>query len=245
MGLIQKQVLEFCIQLLNHPIGDNEYESAMISRLAVLGIREDNKWIDTEDYTPKYSAVIKLARLIVVEKAYQTKKGEDSIPGQRKVSSIYRLVNKAVDKYMTIAHGGRDPTPIYWIYYTRSYSFKIRYTTVAQANIQWIGDEILYPKIRFHVSQVRRMMHGLVQEARELLFNELMMVGIDREGEVGEKYPPIDWDHIVDQLSETRVGWAFLEDERNQFAVDEKWWLFQRVFQEVQLKEKFIDQEGK
>ena len=50
------------------------------------------------------------------------------------------------------------------------------------------------------------MIYSLVQEARELLFNELIIVGIDREGEVGEKYPPIDWDYIVDQLSETRVG---------------------------------------
>jgi hypothetical protein len=51
----------------------------LISRLVVLGIQENDKWLDTEDYTPKYSAVIKLARLIIVQEAYK----------QRQESIIY------------------------------------------------------------------------------------------------------------------------------------------------------------
>jgi hypothetical protein len=43
----------------------------LISRLVILGIREDGGWLDAEDYTPKYSAVIKLAHLMVVEEAYE------------------------------------------------------------------------------------------------------------------------------------------------------------------------------
>jgi len=60
MGWIQQRILGFCIELLNHSIGANEYESAIISGLAVLGIREDGKWYDAEDYTTKYSAIHKL-----------------------------------------------------------------------------------------------------------------------------------------------------------------------------------------
>jgi hypothetical protein len=52
--------------LLNQLLQDNEYKSVLISGLAMLGMREDDRWLDAEDYTPKYSAVIKLARLIVV-----------------------------------------------------------------------------------------------------------------------------------------------------------------------------------
>lgn len=55
-----------CIDLLNHLLKQDEYQSAIISGLAVLGIRDDDRWLDAEDYTPKYSAVIKLARLMVV-----------------------------------------------------------------------------------------------------------------------------------------------------------------------------------
>jgi hypothetical protein len=68
---IQREILRLCIALLNHPLQDNEYKSAIISGLAVLGIRDDDGWLDAEDYTPKYSAVIKLARLMVVQEGYE------------------------------------------------------------------------------------------------------------------------------------------------------------------------------
>ena len=38
MDRIQREVLRFCIDLLNHPLKDNEYKSAIISGLVVLGI---------------------------------------------------------------------------------------------------------------------------------------------------------------------------------------------------------------
>ncbi|KFY83337.1 hypothetical protein V500_10092, partial [Pseudogymnoascus sp. VKM F-4518 (FW-2643)] len=44
-------------------------ESAIISGLAVLMMKSDKGWHDAEDFTTKYSAVIKLARLMVVQEA--------------------------------------------------------------------------------------------------------------------------------------------------------------------------------
>lgn len=41
MKKAQRDVLRFCIDLLDHPLQDREYESAMISGLAVLGLRDD------------------------------------------------------------------------------------------------------------------------------------------------------------------------------------------------------------
>ncbi|KAH6684807.1 hypothetical protein B0J14DRAFT_555754 [Halenospora varia] len=55
---------------------DNEYQSVLISGLAVLGMREDDGWLDAEDYTPKYSVMIKLARLMVVQEAYERRQVE-------------------------------------------------------------------------------------------------------------------------------------------------------------------------
>jgi hypothetical protein len=52
MHQIRREVLRFCIMLLDHPLQDKEYESAIIGRLAGLGIREDLGWLDAEDYTP-------------------------------------------------------------------------------------------------------------------------------------------------------------------------------------------------
>ncbi|KFZ17490.1 hypothetical protein V501_01694, partial [Pseudogymnoascus sp. VKM F-4519 (FW-2642)] len=71
MRRIQREVLRFCIDLLNHPLQDNEYKSVIISGLAVLGIRDDDGWLNAEDYTSKYSAVAKLARMMVVHEGYE------------------------------------------------------------------------------------------------------------------------------------------------------------------------------
>ncbi|KAL5351033.1 hypothetical protein ACLOAV_004607 [Pseudogymnoascus australis] len=137
-----------------------------------------------------------------------------------------------------MAHGGRDPTPMQWIYQTRSYGFKIRYTTPAAGKIQWIRDEVLYPGTRVQMSQLRSMVHGLIGEARDELFGKLMVV--TDEGGVSS----IDWDNTVDQPSETKVGWSFLDDERNKFGAHKEWWLFERLYQEQALREQFLDDDG-
>jgi hypothetical protein len=69
MGWIQRKILRLWIALFNQPLQDDEYKSVVISGLAVLGMREDDGWLDAEDYISKYSAVIKLARLMVVQEA--------------------------------------------------------------------------------------------------------------------------------------------------------------------------------
>jgi hypothetical protein len=56
--------------LLNHELGDDEYESVIISGLAVMGFHDDRGWLNAEDYTTKYSRVIKIARMLVVYWSY-------------------------------------------------------------------------------------------------------------------------------------------------------------------------------
>jgi superfamily II DNA helicase RecQ len=249
--VIQREVLRLCISLLNHPLQDNEYKSAIISGLAILGMKDDGGWLNAEDYTPKYSAVIKLARLMVVQEAYERKKEAmrrlqeddneitDAIAREQTVS-YYHLIGKMVKRFMTMANGKRDPTPMQWIFQARSYGLKIRYTTTAEGCIQWIGDTILYQQIRFSMAEVRTMVHGLVREARELLFRDLMLVDMDSQGQVeSTQVPGIDWDNMVDNPTENRVGWSFLDDERNRFEVDGKWWLYKRMFTEQRVRQRF------
>ena len=106
---------------MNQPLQDNEYKSILISGLAILGIREDNGWLDTEDYTPKYSAIIKLARLMVVQEVYERQreaieqyKNRDLSAKQarEKASSHYVLTQGLVNAFITMAHDSKDPKPI-------------------------------------------------------------------------------------------------------------------------------------
>ncbi len=93
----------------------------MISGLAVLGIQEDDRWLDIEDYTPKYSAVIKLAWLMVVQEAYKRRqeaieqyknRGLSIKRAKEKASSHYVLTQGLVYTFITIAYNRKDPTPM-------------------------------------------------------------------------------------------------------------------------------------
>ena len=93
----------------------------LISGLAILGMREDDGWLDAEDYTPKYSAVIKLARLMVVQEAYERRReaiaqyesrGLSMKQARDKADSHYVLTRRMVCAFMTMAHDDQDPKPI-------------------------------------------------------------------------------------------------------------------------------------
>jgi hypothetical protein len=162
MGRIQREILRLCIALLNHPLQDNEYQNAIISGLAIMGIRDDDGWIDAEDYTPKYSAIIKLARLMVVQEGYEQRqeaikrlqeRGLSADDASEEAHSYFHFIRRLTHQFMTMS-SGQEPTPMQWIFKARSYGFKIRYTTTADGCIQWIGDTVLYQQIRFDMSQV-------------------------------------------------------------------------------------------
>ncbi|KAH8799326.1 hypothetical protein F5884DRAFT_869058 [Xylogone sp. PMI_703] len=125
MKTIQRDILRLWITLLNHPLQDNGYKSVLISAMAIVGIREDGGWLDAEDYTPKYSAVIKMSRLMVIQEACQRQREaiqqrqehgyslkEAQHDAQQAGYGYYHLVHKLTHAFMTMAHDGRDPTPM-------------------------------------------------------------------------------------------------------------------------------------
>ncbi|KAI8676076.1 hypothetical protein NCS57_00511100 [Fusarium keratoplasticum] len=61
----------------------------VIAGLAVMGIRKDGGWMDVLDYTPIYSAVIKVARAMVVYQSYQERQAE-----------VMRLKQDKMDEWM-------------------------------------------------------------------------------------------------------------------------------------------------
>lgn len=89
----------------------------------------------------KYSAVIKLARLIVVQEAYEQRqeeirryksRGLTADQASEKANNYYYLTRRLVHSFMTMRYDSRDPTPMQWLYQSRSYGFKIRYTMTVQ-----------------------------------------------------------------------------------------------------------------
>jgi hypothetical protein len=138
--------------------------------------------------------------LIVVQEAYEQRRESIAYYENRrlsikqardKVDSYYIITRRLVYAFMTIAYDSKDPKPMQWLYRSQSYGFKIRYTTTAEGKIQWIRDDVLYPKIRFSMSQFRGMIHRLVGEVREELLEKLIIVriSIDREVDIKQVLP--------------------------------------------------------
>ncbi|KAF7441544.1 hypothetical protein A1F99_141520 [Pyrenophora tritici-repentis] len=139
-----ESVLEFCIALLNHRITRREYDSPLVCALAVLGVKEDG-WKGPEQYPPILSAVIKIARFMVVQKGLEMSGPEEdsgdetdddlddsayeSGPSQRRrPKGCLQLVQKMMDRFMVRG----SHSPMQWMLDLRTYGLKIHYNTTTR-----------------------------------------------------------------------------------------------------------------
>jgi len=254
---LEGHVLQLMLALLDHVLGDNEYTSALISSMAVLGISADDGWLGALVYTPKQSAVIAIARMLVLYRSTQMRQeavqelieeGWGAEDAAAMAPSHFDFVQEMAQRFMTLTEYDGKPTPMDTILRLRAFGFKIRFTTNAEGVVDWLGDELLYGNIRFSMPQLRSMIHGLIASARQHVLRELMLLQIDSEGAVVENttpLPTIDWARLVDNAAEQQVGWSFMEDPRNHHATsvaDPKRWLEQRVVNDDgDLRRSFVD----
>jgi hypothetical protein len=138
---LQTKVLAFMLALLDHNLGDNEYQSALISAMAVLGVSAETGWLSSLMYTPKQSAIVTVARMLVVyqascERRRQIAKlvddGYGEEPAGRVASTHFELVQEMCNRFMVITDDKHPPTPMDAVFRLRSFGFAIRYTTKAE-----------------------------------------------------------------------------------------------------------------
>lgn len=222
---IDDHCLKFCMALLKHPLGKNEYASALISGLAVLGVRASGGWLSAEDYTSTLSSIIKLARLMVLQYASGVRAEEvkrlKSVLGytdemaEEKADegkmSAFKVVQRTMHRYMMRTPSMGTPAPMNWMLDARTYGMKIRYSTMAQGVIGWKdGDTILYQDVQLGMTQLRAMVQGLVTRSRRKLMEDLLMLKVDRNGDADESsLPKIEWEKWCDNPANDEVGWSF------------------------------------
>jgi len=221
--------LQWIMAILDHAIASgNHYDNILISGLAVMGIGADGTWVAATEYTPIYSAVIKVARLLVLYQSVLERNGEiarlchhkGSREAEQAATGLFPIVRAKVRRFMTRIPDGPDaqPTPMHWIISTRTYGFKIRYTTVASETIDWRGDTIVHQKVRLGMSQLSDMLHNVVVHARRTLATLAMVDGDDGVA-VQDALPRIPWSQIEDHHGERDVYYSFLRNPAND------WWV--------------------
>ncbi|KAK4118463.1 hypothetical protein N657DRAFT_540828, partial [Parathielavia appendiculata] len=206
------------VAFFDHQYRDSPYESALLSGLAVLGIREDGGWVGPGDYTPKYSAVIKIARILVVYQSVVEREDEVRVL-QRRMSrqaaeeaatGLFTIVRAKVERFMTVVSERSEPGVIDWIFDVRTYGMRIQFTTPSRGVVDWTGDRVTYRRVRIGMNELGDMMHELTREMKTAL-GELLMVGDEGFGAV----PAIEWARFEDDHSDETVDYSFLHDDRN------------------------------
>jgi superfamily II DNA helicase RecQ len=244
LSRIQKACLVFCIALLNQSITRREYDNPLVCALAVLGVKEDG-WKGPEQYPPILSAVIKVARFMVVQQALELSEPFDdtfdddsayeSDSGQRpqrRPKGCLQFVQEMMDQFMVRGSHG----PMQWMLDLRTYGLKIHYNTTSRGHVEWTGgDELLYKGLQFTMAQFRGMVHGLASESRRLLMEELLF-----GNQAAEPVPSVPWESMRDNPTDERPGWNFLKDHRTRMPVEGERWLFERVGRDARVRDRFM-----
>ncbi len=145
-----------------------------------------------------------------------------------------QFVSQMMDKFMVRG----THSPMQWMLDLRTYGLKIHYNTTATGHIGWQGhDQILYKNIQFNMAQFRSMVHGIVEQCRQLMMEELLFCGSKYSG---EQIPEVPWKSIRDNPTNEQPGWNFLQDQRTQMPVDGQTWLFNHIGRDQGLKQRFL-----
>ena len=207
--------LRFCIALLARRCRGHEYELPIVCAMAVLAVKPQG-WRSASEYPPIMSHIIKMNRFMVIQMAYQ-QVDEDHEYVEEEEPDLLRLVTKMVDQFMIRG----SQVAMQWILDRRAYGMKIHMTSTAAGYIDWVGDQIRYKQMEFTMDQLRGMIHGLVQQAREALAAVL---------DIGEdEFPPIPWGRLRDDPTREGIGHSFVQDERNPWPVEGRSWLMNRL----------------
>ncbi|KAL8740051.1 MAG: hypothetical protein Q9190_007204 [Brigantiaea leucoxantha] len=233
---LEEACLRFCIELLNQRFKNYEYEGALVCALAVLGL-SNTGWESPATYPPKLSAMIKMARFMVIQEAVRMNQVEIIKKGKHKETGIIPIIKKLTSKMMV--RGSRGP--MQWMLDLRTYGMKTHYSITSAGNTDWVGESILYKNIEMSMHGFRKMVHDLVKETRRILTEDLLMLETrnDQTEEESNALPQIPWQELRDNPVDERPGWNFLQDQRTQWPVDGKKWLWGRIGKSEKLRSQF------
>ncbi|KAI0993281.1 hypothetical protein K3495_g14903 [Podosphaera aphanis] len=207
------------------------------------------------NYTPILSALITVSKALLIYKAYQERKkdirnwkrrGLGELDAKDEAISIIEGVKFMVRKFMTLTAYGGNPTPSNWMLRLRTYGMTIMYNTAEDGRIRWINDEISMGRISFTMSRLRSMVHGLTCSIRNDIQEKLMffkqqdMIQNMKNMTWAAGIPKLDLESYKDNPAEMTCGWNFLQDPRNSFEVDGEKWLYKRVLQHEELRQKML-----
>ncbi|KAK5685703.1 hypothetical protein LTR17_027000, partial [Elasticomyces elasticus] len=98
------------------------------------------------------------------------------------------------------------------------------------------------------MGDMRTIVHGLNESARETLVHNLMFIeererdegGGEERREDEARLPALDLRQIYDNEAEVSEDYSFLDDVRNKFEVNGENWMWKRMFREIAIEKQFV-----
>lgn len=252
-------VLDFLISLLDHEIVANEYESGLISALAVLGINphwreQAMDFREPEMYTSMLSAVVTVARVLVVYAAYtperwyaERQSSCDTTVDITQVAPPHHAVTDMCKRFMRLddGRGTQSHYPFAWILRLCTYGRSIAMSRGSVGDVHWRDSELLMGSVSFTMERLRTTIHSLVSTTTSQLYEDLLLLTLDEFGTVDRNstsLPALDLGSLYDQPQKRDGGWNFLSDDRNHkiLGVDGRSWLLGRIALEPRLARRFF-----
>jgi hypothetical protein len=248
---IQKSLLIFCLSLLNHPTGTDEYECPFVVAMAVLGVKELG-FHSPDTYTSTLSSLLKISRFFVLRFSFESTttphpnididsdSDSDSDDDSVDLEGLEDLPGKPLDriKYLVNRFMIRGShTPIDWLLNLRAYGMTISRNSTMSGHIDWNGDNVSYGNVSFSLSDFRGFLHGLISSTRTILFDDLLF---SQSPNIVDKIPEIPWSNIFDNPLDSTPNMSFLNDSRTDLGLDQGTrWLWTRIMTNITLKSRF------
>ena len=226
--------LDFCFTLLQEQYLKSEYSNVLVCELAVLGVWISGSqwgWIGSDNYLLILLKMIKIVCFMIIEQAFQEWEQDisdsssdsglsllntDSELEHEKRPECLKLVWKYMNKFMI---WGTNRV-MQWMLNLWTYELKIHYNTTAEEFIDWVEEQISWKGlVQFTMKQLCKMIEKLIQESREVLFYNLMLIKSEAE------IPVIPWSLLRDNPWNEEVSWNYLQNEHNIWPVKEDTWL--------------------
>jgi superfamily II DNA helicase RecQ len=246
-------VVNFWISMLDHPLPNSEFDSGLVSAVAVLGLdTESTGWADASSFTSRLSAIITISRALVIYRAWSFHQDEVALRRGQGLSmeeakagapQIYELVRKMVDKFMCLTQYNGQPTPMDRLLHMRSFGRSISSNSKTVARVLWKSgyQEVCIDQTHFTMTELRDVVHSLLQTCKERLVKELMFL------ETEEHLPQLKLANLHDNPGELVEGWSFFDDPRNttQLLHDQReGWLWDRMLSEAHIRDELFEKNG-
>lgn len=197
---LDRTCLDLCIALLDHDLKGPIYQSVVVGFLAVLGIDAAKDTLrEAYCYSPMLAGFIKIARLLVIQKAVIATEAE---PGSYAAEFLEEMRSRF------LINGTHSPFS--WAARLQTYSKKVRDCTTSLGYISWSddGQSVSYKDVQMlSITRFKEFVREQVQKTQEELEALLLVHPSESREDLGVAFR---MHRIVDNAAENRNGWSFL-----------------------------------